>query len=56
MHFGGLTNTESENMILGITNAVSLEQQWHKPYIHLLRILYSECSLNLFFKLNNKDN
>ncbi len=20
-------------MILGITNAVSLEQQWHKPYI-----------------------
>ncbi len=46
-------------MILVIINAVSLEQQWHKPYrmlktlhkfvlIHLLSIVYSEYSLNIF--------
>ncbi len=32
-HIGELTNTESKKITLIITNAVSLKQQGHKPYI-----------------------
>ncbi len=49
-------------MTLVITNAVSLEQQWHKPYINVsfykfVKLCNSEYSLNLYLNLNNnKDN
>ncbi len=44
-------------MILGIINAVSLEQQWHKPYINVLSTVIVNIVYIFIKNLNNdKDN